>query len=105
MFVHENKLLRGKVVRGGFCVELLARRVRGMFIVLARYLSSKKQFSNDVVCRGFSIEFAAYVGCGQGGKLWLHAKRKEERGTFNGAMETGVVRKHQWSQVKFPVKR
>ncbi len=63
MFVHENKLLRGKLVRGGFSVKLLARCVRGMFIILARHISSKKQFSNDVVCSGFAIEFAAYVWC------------------------------------------
>ncbi len=61
VFVHEDKLLWRKVVRGSLCVELLACSVRGIFVVLARHLSSKQQFSDDVVSSGLPIEFAAYV--------------------------------------------
>ncbi|MFN9944079.1 MAG: hypothetical protein ACK56I_31885, partial [bacterium] len=66
-------------MRGGFRVKLLAGCVRGVFIILARHISSEKQFSDDVVGSRFSIEFSAQVRCWQGGKSRLHPKCEKER--------------------------
>jgi hypothetical protein len=59
VFIHEDKLLRQKFVWGGPGVKLLPGDIRSVFVVLARHLVSKQQFSDDVICCGFPIEFVA----------------------------------------------
>ncbi len=83
MFIHKDKLMRQKFVRGSMHVKLLSDSIGSIFVVLACHLASKKQFSDDVVCSRLSIEFASYVRCWEGGKSWLHPKGEEEGRTFN----------------------
>ncbi len=78
MFVHKDKLLRQKFVWGSVCIKLLSGNIGSIFVVLARHLTSKKQFSDDVVSSRLAIEFASKFRCWQGGKSGLHSKCEEE---------------------------
>ncbi len=68
-----------------------AGRIRCVLIILASDVASNEQFADNVIGRGFAIEFAAQVRCWQGGKSWLHAKSEIEGSVFDGAVKTGVI--------------
>ncbi len=57
--IHKDKLLRQTFVWGSVCIKLLLGNVGSIFVVLARHLVSKKQFSDDVVSSRLSIELAS----------------------------------------------